>query len=247
MHLMGTVYCTHAAWPLMLEQGYGRVVVTTSGSATNGNFGQSNYAAAKLGVVGLMNIARAGGRAQGRAHQRGRSRGGDADDDRAHPRRHARLPRRRARVPGRRVPLPARRARTPGTSSGRSPGRWPVSSTRRRRASSSIPAAPLDPDDIEAAWSQITDVEGATPAAPGPIGDAVQRLTSAGTDRLSIRGAACIAGAYEHPLRKAPDTSLADLHAAGRRRRAGRRRPDARRRRRLLRLRRRARDRRRSR
>ncbi len=56
VHLMGTVYCTHAAWPLMLEQGYGRVVVTTSGSATNGNFGQSNYAAAKLGVVGLMNV-----------------------------------------------------------------------------------------------------------------------------------------------------------------------------------------------
>ena len=56
VHLMGTVYCTHAAWPVMLEQGYGRVVVTTSGSATNGNFGQSNYAAAKLGVVGLMNV-----------------------------------------------------------------------------------------------------------------------------------------------------------------------------------------------
>ena len=42
------------------------------------------------------------------------------------------------------------------------------------------PAAPLDPDDIEVAWSQITDVEGATPAAPGPIGDAVERLTALG-------------------------------------------------------------------
>jgi len=65
VHLMGTVYCTHAVWPLMLEQGYGRVVVTTSGSATNGNFGQSNYAAAKLGVVGLMNVLALAGARKG--------------------------------------------------------------------------------------------------------------------------------------------------------------------------------------
>ncbi len=58
VHLMGTVYCTHAAWPIMCERKYGRVVVTTSGSGTVGNFGQSNYGAAKTGVVGLINVLR---------------------------------------------------------------------------------------------------------------------------------------------------------------------------------------------
>ncbi len=58
VHLMGTVYCTKAAWPVMREQKYGRIVVTTSGSGTVGNFGQANYGAAKTGVVGLINVLR---------------------------------------------------------------------------------------------------------------------------------------------------------------------------------------------
>ena len=58
VHLMGTVYCTMAAWPIMREQKYGRVVVTTSGSGTVGNFGQSNYGAAKMGVLGMINCLR---------------------------------------------------------------------------------------------------------------------------------------------------------------------------------------------
>ena len=55
VHLLGSAYCTKAAWPVMLEQGYGRIVMTTSSSGLYGNFGQSNYGAAKLGLVGLMN------------------------------------------------------------------------------------------------------------------------------------------------------------------------------------------------
>ncbi|PND54369.1 serine/threonine protein kinase [Mycobacterium sp. ENV421] len=54
VHLDGTVLMTRAAWPHLREQRYGRVVVTTSGAGLFGNFGQANYAAAKLGVVGLM-------------------------------------------------------------------------------------------------------------------------------------------------------------------------------------------------
>jgi NAD(P)-dependent dehydrogenase (short-subunit alcohol dehydrogenase family) len=54
VHLDGTVFVTHAAWPHLREQRYGRVVVTSSGAGLFGNFGQANYAAAKLGVVGLM-------------------------------------------------------------------------------------------------------------------------------------------------------------------------------------------------
>jgi NAD(P)-dependent dehydrogenase (short-subunit alcohol dehydrogenase family) len=58
VHFMGTVYCTKAAWPIMREQQYGRIVVTTSGSGTVGNFGQSNYGAAKMAVNGLINVLR---------------------------------------------------------------------------------------------------------------------------------------------------------------------------------------------
>jgi NAD(P)-dependent dehydrogenase (short-subunit alcohol dehydrogenase family) len=55
VHLLGSVYCTRAVWPIMLEQNYGRIVMTTSSSGMYGNFGQSNYGAAKLGLVGFMN------------------------------------------------------------------------------------------------------------------------------------------------------------------------------------------------
>ena len=55
VHLLGSAYVTHAVWPIMLDKGYGRIVMTTSSSGLYGNFGQSNYGAAKMGVVGLMN------------------------------------------------------------------------------------------------------------------------------------------------------------------------------------------------
>ena len=56
VHLNGTAYVTHAAWPLMYAQNYGRIVLTSSGSGIFGNFGQSNYGAAKMGMLGLMNV-----------------------------------------------------------------------------------------------------------------------------------------------------------------------------------------------
>lgn len=55
VHLMGAVICTKAVWELMREQSYGRIVMTTSSSGLYGNFGQSNYGAAKMALVGLMN------------------------------------------------------------------------------------------------------------------------------------------------------------------------------------------------
>jgi NAD(P)-dependent dehydrogenase (short-subunit alcohol dehydrogenase family) len=55
VHLLGSAYVTRAVWPVMLEKNYGRIVMTTSSSGLYGNFGQSNYGAAKLGLVGLMN------------------------------------------------------------------------------------------------------------------------------------------------------------------------------------------------
>jgi len=54
VHLMGSVICTKAVWEAMREQKYGRIVMTTSSSGLYGNFGQANYGAAKMGLVGLM-------------------------------------------------------------------------------------------------------------------------------------------------------------------------------------------------
>ncbi|MDQ2141148.1 SDR family NAD(P)-dependent oxidoreductase [Alcaligenaceae bacterium B3P038] len=53
-HVMGSVHATKAVWAMMREQRYGRIVLTTSSSGLYGNFGQSNYGAAKMALVGLM-------------------------------------------------------------------------------------------------------------------------------------------------------------------------------------------------
>lgn len=54
VHLMGAVNLTKAAWAHMRDRGYGRVIFTTSSSGLYGNFGQANYGAAKMALVGLM-------------------------------------------------------------------------------------------------------------------------------------------------------------------------------------------------
>jgi len=54
VHLMGTVICTRSVWERMQQQNFGRIVMTTSSSGLYGNFGQANYSAAKMALVGLM-------------------------------------------------------------------------------------------------------------------------------------------------------------------------------------------------
>jgi NAD(P)-dependent dehydrogenase (short-subunit alcohol dehydrogenase family) len=54
VHVMGAVHCTKAVWPIMQAQNYGRVIMTTSSSGLYGNFGQSNYGAAKMALAGMM-------------------------------------------------------------------------------------------------------------------------------------------------------------------------------------------------
>lgn len=54
VHLKGALYASHAVWPIMRAQGYGRIVMTTSSTGLYGNFGQSNYGTAKLAQAGLM-------------------------------------------------------------------------------------------------------------------------------------------------------------------------------------------------
>ena len=55
VHLLGSALCAHSVFPIMKEQEFGRIVMTSSSSGLFGNFGQTNYAAAKMGVIGLMN------------------------------------------------------------------------------------------------------------------------------------------------------------------------------------------------
>ena len=62
VHLLGTVYVTRAAFPVMRKQSYGRIVMTTSAAGLFGNLGQANYAAAKLGIIGLMNALKIEGK-----------------------------------------------------------------------------------------------------------------------------------------------------------------------------------------
>ena len=61
VHLNGSAYVTWNAWPIMYAKNYGRVVLTSSVSGIFGSFGQANYGAAKMGMLGLMNnLAREG-------------------------------------------------------------------------------------------------------------------------------------------------------------------------------------------
>ena len=65
VHLMGSVFVTKAAWPLMCKNNWGRVVFTSSGSGIFGHFGQCNYASAKMGLIGLMNVLALEGESKG--------------------------------------------------------------------------------------------------------------------------------------------------------------------------------------
>ena len=84
VHLMGSVHCTKAVWEHMRARKYGRIVMTTSSSGLYGNFGQSNYGAAKMALVGLMQtLAIEGARVRHprelhRAHRRNPDVGGAA-------------------------------------------------------------------------------------------------------------------------------------------------------------------------
>ncbi len=64
VHLKGTMSVSHAAWPIMRDKGYGRIVMTTSAAGIYGNFGQANYCAAKLGILGLANCLAEEGRSK---------------------------------------------------------------------------------------------------------------------------------------------------------------------------------------
>jgi 3-hydroxyacyl-CoA dehydrogenase/3a,7a,12a-trihydroxy-5b-cholest-24-enoyl-CoA hydratase len=65
VHMLGAFRVTHAAWPYMRDQGYGRIIMTASAAGIYGNFGQANYAAAKLGLVGFASTLALEGKKRG--------------------------------------------------------------------------------------------------------------------------------------------------------------------------------------
>ena len=62
VHLYGGYQVTRAAWPILRDQGYGRIIMTSSAAGLYGNFGQANYSAAKLGLLGLAQTLAVEGR-----------------------------------------------------------------------------------------------------------------------------------------------------------------------------------------
>ncbi|WOD15989.1 SDR family oxidoreductase [Paraburkholderia kirstenboschensis] len=62
VHLHGSINCTKAVWDVMRAQQYGRILMTTSAAGMYGNFGQANYGAAKMALIGLMNVLSVEGR-----------------------------------------------------------------------------------------------------------------------------------------------------------------------------------------
>ena len=58
VHFQGSVYTSHAVYPIMREQNFGRIIFTTSSGGLSGNFGQANYGAAKMAMIGLMNCVK---------------------------------------------------------------------------------------------------------------------------------------------------------------------------------------------
>ena len=119
VHLMGAVICTKAVWEIMREQRHGRIVMTTSSSGLYGNFGQANYGAAKMALVGLMQTLAHRGREIRHPRQLPGAHGGHADD-----------PRRAVRRPASSCSIPRWSA----------PRCWRWSATTRPRAPSCAPA-----------------------------------------------------------------------------------------------------------
>ena len=162
VHLYGGYNVIRAAWPHFREQSFGRVVVATSTSGLFGNFGQANYGAAKLGLVGLINtLAQEGAKYNIKANAvapiaatrmtRGHPAAGGVREADAGVRR-----------AGRGVPVHRGGARHRRRSSSSAAARCSAPRCSRTRASHS-PSVP-SVDDVAAKWGEITDLSAAKQA-----------------------------------------------------------------------------------
>ena len=161
VHLYGGYNVIRAAWPHFREQSFGRVVVATSTSGLFGNFGQANYSAAKLGLVGLINTLGPRRRQVQHQDQRRRTDRRDADDA-GHP-----------AARGVRKPDPGVRGAGGGLPVHRGSARHRVGVHRRRRQGAAHGAVPErgrdvqgapSVDDVAAKWNEIDDLSAAKQA-----------------------------------------------------------------------------------
>jgi NAD(P)-dependent dehydrogenase (short-subunit alcohol dehydrogenase family) len=179
VHLFGSFQLTHAAWPIMVAQKFGRVILTTSPAGTGGNFGQSNYGAAKLGLVGMMNCLAL----EGRKH--------NVLINAIAPGALTRMTENaplgelaQYLKPELVAPAVAWLASEACTDNGIIISAIGGFFARLQYFESAgvqfDPAMPVTVDMLADNWDRITDLSGAAPIKPGPLGDIVPRLTAMG-------------------------------------------------------------------
>ncbi|WP_375779424.1 SDR family NAD(P)-dependent oxidoreductase [Bradyrhizobium sp. ma5] len=184
VHLHGGFHCCKAAWPHMLEQKYGRIILTTSPS-TNGNFGQSGYAAAKLGLIGMMNCLAL----EGSKH--------DVLVNAISPGAVTRMTERvtpphllrylRPELVSPAVAwLASEACRISGQTIAASAGGFSRVHAFETRSVQFDPELEITVDMIDEAFPRISDLSAAVAVQPGPLGDVEERLRSIG--RLGVVG-----------------------------------------------------------
>ena len=215
VHLLGAFYVTQPAWLIMREKGYGRVVNTSSNSGILGNFGQANYGAAKMGLVGFTRVLANEGRkynikanaiapvAKTRMTEELLGPLGDKlDPPRSHPDGRATWPTRTARSP-------ARSTRSPAAS-------WPASSSASPPATTRTATRV---EDVRDNFDQIRDETGyIVPEDPRTSSRSCSRPSAEPSSRL------CAASRDPRRSRARSSPSSGRVSRAGR---AGRRRPAA--------------------
>ncbi|MBF6149511.1 SDR family oxidoreductase [Nocardia nova] len=166
VHLWGGYFVTRAAWPYFREQNHGRIVVAASTSGLFGNFGQANYGAAKLGLVGLINtLAIEGGRNNILANAIAPLAATRMTEDIAPKEMLDKLP--PAHVAGVVGYLMSDECEDTATVVVAGGGR--VYRVQQFQNKGAVFAAPPSIDEVAAQWSQITDMSGAEPGA-NPLG-----------------------------------------------------------------------------
>ena len=165
VHLGGAFNVTRPAYRAMKANGYGRVLFVTSAAGLFGNFGQANYAAAKMGLVGLARTVAIEGARHGRAGQRDRAARPHPDDGRPLRRGDGRLRSRAGRADGR-LPRLRASARSRARSSPRAAGGSPARSSESRAAGSPRTLGPTAEDIAENIDVIRADAEYVLPPAP---------------------------------------------------------------------------------
>jgi NAD(P)-dependent dehydrogenase (short-subunit alcohol dehydrogenase family) len=180
VHLMGTVHCTHAAWPLLNAQKYGRVVVTTSPIGLGGGFGQSNYGAAKMAVVGLMNCLAQEGAKNGVLINAVSPGAVTRMTEGMMPEPVARLMKAELVSPAV-AWLCSDRCDQSGLIINALGGFFSRIQLFETQGVQFDPTAPLSVDALDAAMADVTGLDGAiTPVRPGPLGDFIPRMQKMG-------------------------------------------------------------------